>query len=120
MAPHRGDAATARAAASVRDPATLLATDDGLPRDVSGAADPHFANVIRIFSRLFPGRRFGGGALSVYIDGVPVVEVWTGWPTGACCPTTTRSPNTGPSSRPTGRATSRSATSCGIDPGCRT
>ncbi|HTX94289.1 MAG TPA: serine hydrolase domain-containing protein [Mycobacterium sp.] len=57
----------------------LLVTDDGLPRGVSGAADPHFANVIRLFSQLFPGRRFGGGALSVYIHGVPVVDVWTGW-----------------------------------------
>jgi CubicO group peptidase (beta-lactamase class C family) len=57
----------------------LLPTDDGLPRGVSGAADPHFANVIKVFSQLFPGRRFGGGALSVYIDGVPVVDVWTGW-----------------------------------------
>lgn len=41
-------------------PSTLLVTDDGLPRGVSGAADPRFANVIRLFSRLFPGRRFGG------------------------------------------------------------
>lgn len=57
----------------------LLVPDDGLPRGVSGAADPHFANVIGIFARLFPGRRFGGGALSVYIDGAPVVDVWTGW-----------------------------------------
>src|SRR5271167_428882 len=60
-------------------PATLLVTDHGLPRGVSGAADPRFANVVRIFSRLFPGRRFGGGALSVYIEGRPVVDVWTGW-----------------------------------------
>lgn len=58
---------------------TLLVTDDGLPRGVSGAADPQFANVLKLFSRLFPGRRFGGGALSVYVDGVPVVDVWTGW-----------------------------------------
>jgi CubicO group peptidase (beta-lactamase class C family) len=58
---------------------TLLVSDDGLPRGVSGAADPHFANVVGIFARLFPGRRFGGGALAVYIDGVPVVDVWTGW-----------------------------------------
>jgi CubicO group peptidase (beta-lactamase class C family) len=57
----------------------LLVADNGLPRGVSGAADPHFANVIKIFSQLFPGRRFGGGALCVYIDGVPVVDVWTGW-----------------------------------------
>jgi CubicO group peptidase (beta-lactamase class C family) len=59
--------------------ATLLVTDDGLPRGVSGAADPHFANVVKVFAQLFPGRRFGGGALSVYIEGRPVVDVWTGW-----------------------------------------
>jgi CubicO group peptidase (beta-lactamase class C family) len=35
--------------------------------------------VIRLFARLFPGRRFGGGALSVYVEGRPVVDVWTGW-----------------------------------------
>lgn len=46
---------------------------------MSGAADPRFANVVGIFSRLFPGRRFGGGALCVYIDGAPAVDVWTGW-----------------------------------------
>jgi hypothetical protein len=28
---------------------------------------------------LFPARLFGGGALSVYIDGVQVVDVWTGY-----------------------------------------
>ena len=28
---------------------------------------------------MFPGRRFGGGALAVYLDGEPVVDVWTGW-----------------------------------------
>jgi CubicO group peptidase (beta-lactamase class C family) len=28
---------------------------------------------------MFPGRRFGGGALAVYVDGLPVVDVWTGW-----------------------------------------
>ena len=49
------------------------------PRGVQGAADPRFANVVRIFAGLFPGRRFGGGALSVFIDGKPVVDVWTGW-----------------------------------------
>ncbi len=58
---------------------SLLAADSGLPRGVRGAADPRFANVIRIFEKLFPGRRFGGGALAVYIDGQPVVDVWTGW-----------------------------------------
>jgi CubicO group peptidase (beta-lactamase class C family) len=28
---------------------------------------------------MFPGRRFGGGALAVYLDGQPVVDVWKGW-----------------------------------------
>jgi CubicO group peptidase (beta-lactamase class C family) len=58
---------------------SLLQGDSGLPRGVNGAADPRFANVIRLFARLFPGRRFGGGSLSVYIEGRPVVDVWTGW-----------------------------------------
>jgi CubicO group peptidase (beta-lactamase class C family) len=46
---------------------------------VFGAADPNFSCVVRGFSSLFPGRRFGGGALAVYLDGQPVVDVWTGW-----------------------------------------
>ena len=44
-----------------------------------GAADPHFDCVVRSFSTMFPGRRFGGGALAVYVDGLPVVDVWKGW-----------------------------------------
>jgi CubicO group peptidase (beta-lactamase class C family) len=60
-------------------PTTLLTTGDGLPRGITGAADPHFANVLKQFAQLFPGRRFGGGALAVFIDGEPVVDVWTGW-----------------------------------------
>src|SRR3984893_11991673 len=58
---------------------SVLEPDRGLPRGVQGAADPRFASVIRLFTQLFPGRRFGGGALAVYIDGQPVVDVWTGW-----------------------------------------
>ncbi|OHV05791.1 serine hydrolase domain-containing protein [Mycobacterium talmoniae] len=50
-----------------------------LPRGVRGAADPHFACAVRSFAALFPGRRFGGGALAVYLDGEPVVDVWTGF-----------------------------------------
>jgi len=46
---------------------------------VFGAADPHFDCVVRSFSTMFPGRRFGGGALAVYVDGLPVVDVWKGW-----------------------------------------
>ncbi|MGE5696064.1 MAG: serine hydrolase domain-containing protein [Candidatus Sericytochromatia bacterium] len=59
--------------------ASLLKPGTGLPRGVQGAADPHFSSVVRVFSQLFPGRRFGGGALCVFIDGRPVVDVWTGW-----------------------------------------
>jgi CubicO group peptidase (beta-lactamase class C family) len=59
--------------------ANLHLIDGGLPKGVQGAADPHFACAIRLFSNLFPGRRFGCGALSVYLDGRPVVDVWTGW-----------------------------------------
>jgi CubicO group peptidase (beta-lactamase class C family) len=58
---------------------SLLEPDNGLPRGMQGAADPRFSRVIRLFAQLFPGRRFGGGALSVFIDGEPVVDVWTGW-----------------------------------------
>jgi CubicO group peptidase (beta-lactamase class C family) len=28
---------------------------------------------------MFPARRFGGGALAVYVDGQPAVDVWSGW-----------------------------------------
>jgi CubicO group peptidase (beta-lactamase class C family) len=50
-----------------------------LPRGVHGAADPHFACAVRSFASMFPHRRFGGGALAVYLHGEPVVDVWTGW-----------------------------------------
>jgi CubicO group peptidase (beta-lactamase class C family) len=58
---------------------SLLRAAEGLPRGVQGAADPRFAGAVRVFAQLFPGRRFGGGALAVFIDGEPVVDVWTGW-----------------------------------------
>ncbi|MEO8813673.1 MAG: serine hydrolase domain-containing protein [Mycobacterium sp.] len=51
----------------------------GLPTTVHGAMDPNFACAVRSFAAMFPGRRFGGGALAVYLDGRPVVDVWTGW-----------------------------------------
>lgn len=51
----------------------------GLPKGVRGAADPAFAWAVRSFAAMFPHRRFGGGALSVYLDGESVVDVWTGW-----------------------------------------
>jgi CubicO group peptidase (beta-lactamase class C family) len=50
-----------------------------LPHGVQGASDSNFACTLRGFAQLFPGRRFGGGALSVYLHGEPVVDVWTGW-----------------------------------------
>jgi CubicO group peptidase (beta-lactamase class C family) len=50
-----------------------------LPHGVRGAADPNFVCTVRGFSQLFPGRWFGGGALSVYLHGDPVVDVWTGY-----------------------------------------
>lgn len=58
---------------------TVLETENGLPAHVQGAADPRFACAVRTFASLFRGPRFGGGALSVYVDGEPVVDVWTGW-----------------------------------------
>ena len=57
----------------------ILTTGNGLPSGVQGASDSRFGGVIRAFGGLFPGRKFGGGALSVYIDGIQVVDVWTGW-----------------------------------------
>ncbi|MEW5811738.1 MAG: serine hydrolase domain-containing protein [Actinomycetota bacterium] len=53
--------------------------DDALPHGVQGAADPTFVWAVRAFKQMFPHRRFGGGALAVYLDGEPVVDVWTGW-----------------------------------------
>ena len=50
-----------------------------LPHGVQGAADANFACAVRGFASLFPHPRLGGGALSVYLDGRPVVDVWTGW-----------------------------------------
>lgn len=50
-----------------------------LPANVHGAADENFACAVRAFAAMFPGRRFGGGALAVYQDGRPLVDVWTGW-----------------------------------------
>ncbi len=58
---------------------SVLVAGNGLPSNVQGAADPHFSGVIRAFAALYPTRQFGGGALSVYIDGRPVVDVWMGW-----------------------------------------
>lgn len=58
---------------------SMLTADSGLPSGVQGACDSRFLSVIRAFAGLYPGRKFGGGALSVYIDGRQVVDVWTGY-----------------------------------------
>src|ERR1700704_2991732 len=50
-----------------------------LPHGIQGAADPSFGCTVRAISQLFPGRRFGGGALAIYLHGEPVVDVWTGY-----------------------------------------
>lgn len=57
----------------------VLESGSGLPSGVHGAADPKFECLVRTFASLFPSPRFGGGALSVYVDGEPAVDVWTGW-----------------------------------------
>ncbi len=61
--------------------AALPSGADGpaLPRGVQGAADESFSCAVRLFAQMFPWRRLGGGALAVYLDGQPVVDVWTGW-----------------------------------------
>ncbi|MDY6996880.1 MAG: serine hydrolase domain-containing protein [Actinomycetota bacterium] len=61
--------------------AALPHGNDGaaLPRGVQGAADENFLLAVRTFGQMFPWRRLGGGALSVYLDGEPVVDVWTGF-----------------------------------------
>ena len=51
-----------------------------LPHGRSGRGRPELRlRGARPSRRCSPARRFGGGALSVYLDGEPVVDVWTGW-----------------------------------------
>lgn len=50
-----------------------------LPRGVHGSADPNFACLVKAFAAMYPSRRLGGGALCVYLDGQPVVDIWTGF-----------------------------------------
>lgn len=50
-----------------------------LPHGVSGSFHPSFSHAVRAFAALFPGPRLGGGALAVYLNGQPVVDVWAGW-----------------------------------------
>jgi CubicO group peptidase (beta-lactamase class C family) len=59
--------------------AAVLQAGTGLPAHVEGAADPRFSCAVQTFAKLFPSPRYGGGSLCVYVDGKPVVDVWTGW-----------------------------------------
>jgi CubicO group peptidase (beta-lactamase class C family) len=52
--------------------------NDEIP-GASGTFHPSFTNAVQAFAGLFPSPRLGGGALSVYLDGEAVVDVWTGW-----------------------------------------
>ncbi|MGV9803667.1 esterase/beta-lactamase LipL [Mycobacterium sp. NPDC003449] len=52
---------------------------DALPPGVQGAADANFTRTLQGFARLFPHRRLGGGALAIYRNGEPLVDVWTGY-----------------------------------------
>ena len=45
---------------------------------VQGVSDPRFDHVRTTFGRLFDGPIRGGGALCVYENGVPVVDIWGG------------------------------------------
>ena len=45
---------------------------------VPGVSDPRFDHVRTTFGRLFDGPIRGGGALCVYENGVPVVDIWGG------------------------------------------
>ena len=58
---------------------SVLEADSGLPAHVQGAADPRFSCAVQTFAKLFCDPRFGGGSLAVYVEGEPVVDVWTGW-----------------------------------------
>ena len=61
-------------------PVTGGERNDALSRArVHGDADANFSCAVRAFGSLFPLPRLGGGALAVYLDGKPVVDVWTGW-----------------------------------------
>lgn len=46
---------------------------------IQGVWDQHFDCAVRAFGGLFSRRSGGGGALCVYVDGEPVVDVWAGF-----------------------------------------
>ena len=78
-----GGKKTDRPVRAFAEPGVRAVTDLSLLGAVNpplhGAADPSFSLAVRGFANLFLHPRFGGGALAVYLDGKPVVDVWTGW-----------------------------------------
>ncbi|MFW0789733.1 serine hydrolase domain-containing protein [Gordonia sp. CPCC 205333] len=48
------------------------------PRGVHGWVSPDFMATAKAFALLFSRLRFGGGALCVYADGHPVMDIWAG------------------------------------------
>lgn len=45
---------------------------------MNGWARPEFRGVVRVFSLAFTRYRVGGGAICVYVDGEPVLDLWAG------------------------------------------
>lgn len=49
-----------------------------LPATVNGWAQPGFESVVKAFAFLFARYRLGGGAMCVYVDGEPALDLWAG------------------------------------------
>lgn len=62
---------------SVSNVATAPALAD-LPTGVGGFATPEFGPLVRTFARMMGGHPGAGGALSVHLHGVPLVDAWIG------------------------------------------
>lgn len=67
---------------------SAMAADDFEPADAPGGklaaphemlVDPRFIRLADQFFGLFAQPARGGGALAVYLDGKPVVDIWAGW-----------------------------------------
>ncbi|WP_067463113.1 serine hydrolase domain-containing protein [Nocardia amamiensis] len=64
-------------AADEFEPADAAAKKLAPPRDM--LVDPRFIRLADQFFGLFAQPARGGGALAVYLDGRPVVDIWAGW-----------------------------------------
>lgn len=60
------------------EPASPPAGAISAPAGISGWVDPSFLLPAKAFAMLFGTVKFGGGALCVYRDGQPVIDVWAG------------------------------------------